>query len=72
MRRYKEIKSRNSVTRITGNRVEVKIKLPPNTCHPNENRNFHSLGNPPFWTCAKCGGVLLIEKPVNTALITEV
>ena len=69
--RYKETKSRNSVTKDFGGKREVKIKIPPNTCHPGENVQFHSLDNPPKWTCAKCGGVLLVEKVVNSATVVE-
>lgn len=71
MRRYKEIKSRNSLTKDFGRKVEVKTRIPVNTCHPGENVSFHSLDNPPKWTCAKCGKVLLTETPVNTAIIQE-
>ena len=68
---YEEIKSRNSVTKNFGGRVEVKVKIPANTCHPGENVEFHSQEKPPTWKCAKCGKVLLIETPVNTATIFE-
>jgi hypothetical protein len=69
--KYNETKSRNSVTKDFGGRREVKIKIPPNTCHPGANVQFHSQANPPKWTCEKCGGVLLVETVVNTAEITE-
>jgi hypothetical protein len=69
--KYKEIKSRNSVTKDFGGRVEVKVKIPANTCHPKANVEFHSLAKPPVWKCAQCGGVLLVEKSVNTAIITK-
>ena len=69
--KYKETKSRNSVTKDFGGKRQVKIKIPPNTCHPGANVQFHSLANPPKWTCEKCGGVLLVETVVNTAEITE-
>jgi len=69
--KYKETKSRNSVTKDFGGKVEVRTEIPPNTCHPGENIEFHSLEKPPVWKCAKCGGVLLVEKPVNTAIISE-
>jgi hypothetical protein len=29
------------------------------------------LEKPPTWNCGRCGKVLLAEKPVNTACITE-
>lgn len=70
-KKYREIKSRNSVTKDFGGRVEVRTKLPANTCHPGENVQFRSLDRPPKWVCGKCGGVLRIETPVNTADITE-
>lgn len=71
MRKYKEIKSRNSVTKDFGGKVEVKVKIPANTCHPGQNVEFHSMDKPPKWTCAECGKVLLVEKVVNTASVTE-
>jgi ribosomal protein S27AE len=70
-KKYREIKSRNSVTKDFGRRVEVRTKPPKNTCHPGATIQFHSLDKPPKWTCGKCGGVLLVETPVNTAEITE-
>jgi hypothetical protein len=69
--KYKETKSRNSVTKDFGGIREVKTKIPENNCHPGANVQFHSLDNPPKWTSEKCGGVLLVEKVVNTAEITE-
>ena len=69
--KYKETKSRNSTTRDFGGRVQVKTKIPPNTCHPNEGVSFHSLAHPPKWTCSKCGKVLLVETPVNSATVFE-
>jgi len=69
--KYKETKSRNSVTKDFGGRREVKIKIPASSCHPGANVQFHGLDNPPKWTCGECGGVLLVEKVVNTAEITE-
>jgi hypothetical protein len=69
--KYKETKSRGSTTKDFGGRREVKITIPTNTCHPKANVQFHSLDNPPKWTCAECGGVILVEKVVNTAHITE-
>ena len=71
MKEYKEIKSRNSLTKDFGGKVQVKTKIPPNTCHPGENIEFRSQAKPPTWNCAKCGGVLLVETPVNKATITE-
>jgi hypothetical protein len=71
VKKYKEVKSRNSVTKDFGGKVEVKTKIPKNTCHPGAKIEFHSLATPPRWKCAQCGGVLLIEKPVNTAVIAE-
>jgi hypothetical protein len=71
VKKYKETKSRNSVTKDFGGKVEVKTKIPPNTCHPGANIEFRSLATPPTWNCAQCGGVLLVEKPVNTAMISE-
>ncbi len=71
MKKYAEVKSRNSVTKDFGGKVEVKTTIPTNTCHPGENIEFHSLEVPPVWKCAKCGGVLLVETPVNTATIFE-
>jgi hypothetical protein len=67
---YREIKSRNSVTRDYGGRVEVETKIPPNTCHPREIIQWHSLAKPPIWTCA-CGKTLLVETVVNDAIISE-
>jgi hypothetical protein len=69
--KYEERKSRNSVTKDFGGKVEVKTTIPANTCHPGENVEFHSLESPPTWKCAKCGGVLLVEKVVNRATIIE-
>jgi hypothetical protein len=70
--RYKETKSRNSVTKDFGGRVQVKTKVPPNTCHPGENIEFRSQAKPyPTWNCAKCGAVLLVEKTVNAATVFE-
>lgn len=70
-KKYKEIKSRHSVTKDFGGTVQVKTKIPPNTCHPGEDIQFRSLEKPPTWNCAKCGGVLRVEKVVNTALVDE-
>lgn len=69
VKKYREIKSRNSVTKITGRRVQVRTKIPPNTCHPGENIEFRSQAKPPTWNCAKCGKVLRTETPVNTATV---
>ena len=69
--RYRETKSRNSVTKDFGGHVQVKVKIPPNTCHPGENVQFRSLEKPPTWNCDKCGAVILVETPVNTATIIE-
>jgi hypothetical protein len=69
--KYEERKSRNSITKDFGGRVEVKTEIPANNCHPGENIEFHSLANPPVWKCAKCGGVLLVEKLVNRATVIE-
>jgi hypothetical protein len=63
--RYKETKSRNSVKKDFGGKVEVRTKILPNACHPGEDINYNTLANPPVWTCAKCGGVLLVEEPVE-------
>jgi hypothetical protein len=71
MKRYTEIKSRNSVTKIDGNKVQVKVPIPANTCHPGENIEFRSLAQPPTWNCAKCGKLLRAEAPVNRAVIFE-
>ena len=71
MIKYRETKSRNSTTKNFGGKVEVRIKIPPNTCHRGENVEFHSLETPPAWYCAKCGKVLLVETVVNDALISE-
>jgi hypothetical protein len=68
---YKETKSRNSITKDFGGRVEVGIKIPKNTCHPGEGASFHSLEKPPFWTCNKCGKKIFIETIVNEANIHE-
>jgi hypothetical protein len=69
--KYRETKSRNSTTKNFGNKVEVRTKIPANTCHRGENVQFHSLDKPPFWSCAKCGKALLVETTVNEALISE-
>jgi hypothetical protein len=69
--RYRETKSRNSITEDYGGKVQVRTKVPQNTCHPGENVNFHSLNKPPIWTCAKCGGALLVETVVNEAFISK-
>jgi hypothetical protein len=69
--KYRETKSRNSVTKDFGGNVQVKVTIPANTCHPGANVAFHSLAKPPVWKCAQCGGVLLVETPVNTATIFE-
>jgi hypothetical protein len=54
--KYKETKSRNSVTKDFGGKVQVKIKIPPNTRHPGQNVEFRSQEKPyPTWNCAKCG-----------------
>jgi hypothetical protein len=71
MKRYKETKSRNSITKDFGGQVEVKTTVPKNTCHPGENTQFRSLDVPPTWNCAKCGKVLRVEKAVNSATILE-
>jgi ribosomal protein L37AE/L43A len=70
--KYRETKSRNSTTKDYGGKVEVKITIPKNTCHPGENVQFHSQDKPPIWTCAKCGKTLLVETVVNDALISEI
>jgi hypothetical protein len=69
--KYREIKSRNSVTKDFGGLKQVKVEIPPNTCHPEANVQFRSLEQPPTWNCDQCGTVLLIETPVNTATIIE-
>jgi hypothetical protein len=69
--KHKETKSRNSVTKTVGNTVQVRTKIPPNTCHPGENIEFRSLEKPPTWNCGKCGKVLLVEKLVNSATVFE-
>jgi len=71
MRKYRETKSRHAVTKDFGGEVEVKTRIPANTCHPGENVQFLSLEKPPTWNCAKCGGVLRAETVVNTATVTE-
>lgn len=68
---YREIKSRNSTTKDFGAKVQVRTKIPANTCHRGENIEFHSLETPPTWHCAKCGKVILVETPVNDAIIME-
>lgn len=69
--KYREIKSRHSVTKDFGGKVEVKVDIPPNSCHPGDPVQFRSQHTPPTWNCEKCGGVLRVESVVNTALITE-
>lgn len=71
MAKYRETKSRHSVTKDYGGKVEGRTSIPPNTCHPREHVEFHALENPPAWYCAKCGKVLLVEKVVNDAFIIE-
>jgi hypothetical protein len=68
---FKETKSRNSTTKDFGGKVEVRTKIPANTCHRGENVEYHSLEKPPVWKCAKCGKVLLVETTVNEAIITD-
>jgi len=68
---YRETKSRNSITKDFGDKVEVRTRIPVNTCHRGENVQFRSMDNPQVWTCAKCGKVLLVETKVNEALISE-
>lgn len=68
---YRETKSRNSVTKDYGGKVQVKIKIPKNTCHPGANVQFHSLAKPPVWKCDKCGKIILVETVVNDAIISE-
>jgi hypothetical protein len=70
--RYKETKSRHSVTKDFGGKVTVATRIPVNTCHPGESVQFRSLDIPPTWNCGKCGTVIRVEKPVNEALIHEV
>ena len=70
-RKYRETKSRHSVKRNFGGRVQAKTKIPVNTCHPGEDIEFRSQEKPPTWNCAKCGGVLRVETVVNTAVVTE-
>ena len=69
--KYKETKSRHSVTKDFGRKVQVKTDIPRNTCHPGEPVQFRSQEKPPTWNCEKCGGLLRVETVVNTALITE-
>ena len=71
MTRYKETKSRHSVTKDFGGKVTVATKIPANTCHPRESVQFRSLDTPPTWNCAKCGKVIRVEKPVNEAFIQD-
>jgi hypothetical protein len=71
MPKYRETKSRNSITKDYGGKVTVRTKLPANTCHPGTNVSFHSMNKPPIWTCAKCGKILLVETVVNEAVITD-
>jgi hypothetical protein len=71
MTKYKETKSRNSITKDFGGKVQVRVKIPANTCHRGESVEFHSLEKPPAWYCAKCGKVLLVETPVNEAFISD-
>ena len=70
-KRYTETKSRNSVTKDFGGTVEVKTKIPRNTCHPGANIQFRSQDKPPTWNCAECGKVLLVETPVNKVTVFE-
>ena len=70
-RKYRETKSRHSVTKDFGGEVQVKSKIPVNTCHPDANVEFRSQEKPPTWNCAKCGGVLRRETVVNTAIVAE-
>lgn len=71
MAEYRETKSRNSTTKDFGGKVEVRTRIPVNSCHRGENVQFHSMDKPPVWTCAKCGKILLVETKVNEALISE-
>ncbi|MGA2887402.1 MAG: hypothetical protein ABSE51_05070 [Terracidiphilus sp.] len=71
MTKYRETKSRNSITKDFGGKVEVRTKIPKNTCHNGAEVQFHALERPPLWTCAKCGKALLVETSVNDALISE-
>lgn len=71
MTRYKETKSRHSVTKDFGDKVTVGTTIPANTCHPGENVQFRSRDNPPTWNCAKCGKEIRVEKPVNEAFIHD-
>ncbi len=71
MRKYKETKSRNSVAKDFGGKVEIRTRIPANTCHPGENVQYHTQKKPPVWTCAKCDKVILVETTVNEALISE-
>jgi len=72
MAKYKEIKSRHSVTKDFGERVTVGTTIPANTSHRGEAVQFRSLDKPPTWNCAKCGKVIRVEKPVNEAFIHEI
>jgi hypothetical protein len=69
--KYKETKSRNSIAKDYGGKVQVRTTIPENTCHPGENVNYHTLENPRRWACAKCGSTLLVEKVVNEAFISD-
>jgi|GEM_PF-1642441 hypothetical protein len=72
MKKCKETKSRNSVTKDFGGRVQVRTKIPSNTCRPGQNVEFRTQEKPyPTWNCAKCGKVLLVEKTVNAAMVRD-
>jgi len=49
--KYKETKSRHSVTKDFGGKVQVKTHIPRNTCHPGEPVQFRSQEKPPTWNC---------------------
>jgi hypothetical protein len=60
---YREIKSRNSMAKDFGGRVQVNTNIATHTCHPHADVVFHRLATPPTWHRAECDGVLLIERP---------
>jgi hypothetical protein len=71
MAKYRETKSRNSIRKVAGNKVTVRTKIPANTCHPGVGVRYHAEGKPPTWYCQQCGKVILVETPVNNAVIIE-
>jgi len=64
--KYREIKSRNCVTKDFGRQVKVTVKIPANTCHPGVNVEFRSQEKPPTWNCEKCGsGLFPLLRPFH-------